>query len=88
MKITSLSDKKKEKDLEHHNTVIEYLENIIEELKKEDASKAELVLAIVRTDDDQYVTTSYVPHRHLIELVGFLESIKVTCCNIMMEDDD
>jgi len=88
MKITNLSDKKKEKELEHHNTIVEYLQDTLDELTKEDASKAETLLVIVRTEDDQYMTTSYVPHKNLIELVGFLESVKMTCCDIMMEDDD
>ena len=88
MKITSLSDKKKEKELEHHNTIVEYLQDTLDALTKEDASKAETLLVIVRTEDDQYMTTSYVPHKNLIELVGFLESVKMTCCDIMMEDDD
>jgi len=87
MKVVGLGDRKKEKELESHNSIVQYLEEALEEIKNNEEGKAEAMILLVRTDDDQYTTSSYVPMKYCMELMGFLESIKITMNSMIMEDD-
>jgi len=84
MKVIDFTSKKKNKDNELHESILESFDFIKEKLE-EDEDKAEAMVCFMKTSDGQYLNSVIVNYGDLVEIIGLVDIMKTTLIDAVGE---
>lgn len=77
MKVLNFEDKKKTKDAELHESILNSFKEMEETLEAGD-EKAEAMISFVKSDKGQYYTSVVVNYDDVLEMIGFIDVMKTS----------
>lgn len=77
MKVLNFEDKKKSKDAELHDSIIDAFKEMEETLEAGE-EKAEAMISFVKSDKGQYYTSVVVNYEDILEMIGFIDVMKTS----------